>query len=108
MKIAVLTDSESAGGYRLAGLHVAIAGDATEARDALVRMVQEDAYALIAVSSELLADPYQAVKREMAGRDHPLLLAVPSPSVAGPGEGEDARAYVRRLIIATMGHEVKL
>ncbi len=108
MKIAVLVDAESAAGYRLAGLHVAIAEDATEARTVLVRMIQEDAYALIAVGSALLPDPYQAVKREMQGRDHPLLLTVPSPGVAGAGEGEDARGYVRRLIIATMGHEVKL
>ncbi len=108
MKIAVLTDSESAAGYRLAGLHVAVARDEAEARTVLAEMVQEDAYALIAVNSELLADPYQAARREMQGRDHPILLAVPPPSVAGADKGEDARAYVRRLILATMGHEVKL
>ncbi len=103
MKIAVLTDPESAAGYRLAGLHVAVARDEAEARTVLARMVQEEAYALIVVSSELLPDPYQAVKREMAGRDHPILLVV-SPF----GEGDDAKAYVRRLILATMGHEVRL
>ncbi len=108
MKIAVLADAESAVGYRLAGLDVAVAEDLAEARAKLARMVQEDAYALIAVSSALLPDPYQAVKQEMQGRDHPLLIAVPSPGVAGGGEGEDAKAYVRRLIIATLGHEVKL
>ncbi len=108
MKIAVLTDPESAAGYRLAGLHVAVAQDEAEARTVLAQMIQEDAYALIAVSSELLPDPYLAVKREMQGRSHPILLVVPSPRVAGAGETEDARAYVRRLILATMGHEVKL
>jgi V/A-type H+-transporting ATPase subunit F len=108
IKIAVLTDSESAAGYRLAGWHVGIARDTAEARTVLVRMVQEDAYALIAVSSELLPDPYQAVKREMQGRDHPLLLALPPPGVAAAGEAEDARAYVRQLIMATMGHEIRL
>jgi len=108
MKIAVLADPESAAGYRLAGLDVAVAEDLAEARTKLARMVQEDAYALIAVSSALLPDPYQAVKQEMEGRDHPLLLTVPSPGATGAGEGEDARAYVRRLIVATLGHEVKL
>ncbi len=108
MKIAVLTDSESAAGYRLAGLHVAIARDAGEARTVLGRMVQENTYALIAVSSEFLPDPYRAVKREMQGRDHPILITIPPPGAAMAGEGEDARTYVRRLIVATMGHEVKL
>ncbi len=108
MKIAALVDPESAAGYRLAGLHVAVAEDATAARAVLVRMIQENAYALIVVSSALLLDPFQAVKKEMQGRDHPLLLAVPSPGVAGAGEEEDARAYVRRLVIAAIGHEIKL
>ena len=108
MKIAVLADPESAVGYRLAGFDVAVAEDLAEARTKLARMVREDAYAFIAVSSALLPDPYQAVRQEMQGRDHPLLITVPSPGVAGGGEGEDAKAYVRRLMIATLGHEVKL
>ncbi len=108
MKIAVLTDSESAAGYRLAGLHVAIAVDATEARRVLSRMIQEDAYILIAVNEELLPDPYQAVKREMRGRNLPVLLITPSPFSAVTAREEDAEAYMRRLILSTMGHEIKL
>ncbi len=108
MKIGVLTDSESAAGYRLAGLHVTVATDAAEARKVLARMIQEETYALIAVSSGLLAEPYQAVKREMHGRDLPVLLSAPSPVAAGTGEGEDAETYMRRLIVTTMGYEIKL
>jgi V/A-type H+-transporting ATPase subunit F len=104
MKIAVVTEAESAAGYRLAGLHVVIAADAAEAREAIVRMIQEGAYTLIATSVALLPDPYQALKREIRGYDLPVLL--PVPSVAG--EGEDAEAYVRRLVRATMGYEIKL
>jgi V/A-type H+-transporting ATPase subunit F len=108
MKIAALTDPESAAGYRLAGLHVAVAADATEARKVLARMIQEGVYGLIAVSEALLPDPYQAVKREMHGRDLPVLLVTPSPFSAVTGREEDAEAYMRRLILSTMGHEIKL
>ncbi len=108
MKIAVLTDPESAAGYRLAGLHVAVAADGTEARKVLAHMIQEDAYILIAVSEALLPDPYQVVKREMRSRDLPVLLATPSPFSAVTGREEDAEAYIRRLILSTMGHEIKL
>ena len=104
MKIAVLTDTESATGYRLAGLHAAVAADETEARKVLVQMVQEGDYILIGVSETLLPDPYQAVKREMRGRDLPILLSVPS---AVTGEDKDAEAYMRRLILSTIGHEIK-
>jgi V/A-type H+-transporting ATPase subunit F len=105
VKIAVLTDPESATGYRLAGLYTAVATDATEARKVLVRMIQQGDYILIGVSETLLPDLYQVVKREMRGRDLPILLSIPSPLII---EGEEAEAYMRRLILSTMGHEIKL
>ncbi len=108
MKIGVLTDPETAAGYRLAGLTVIVAEDATGAQKALVRMIQEDTYALIAVSVALLPDPYEAVRREMRSRTLPILLSIPSPVAAGAEEGEDAEAYVRRLVVATMGYEIKI
>ncbi len=107
MKIGVVTDPESAAGYRLAGLETEVAADSAAAREALSRMVEAGAYALIAVSEALLADPYQSVRREMRGRSLPVLLAVPSPT-AETGEGGDAEAHMRRLILATIGHEIKL
>ena len=108
MKIAVVTDPESATGYRLAGLHVAVAVDAAEARKVLAHMIQDGDYILIGVSEALLPDPYQVVRREMRGRDLPVLLAMASPFSAGKGRGEDAEAFMRRLILSTMGHEIKL
>ena len=108
MKIAVLTDTESAAGYRLAGLHATVAAGAAEARKVLARMIQEDDCILIGVSGTLLPDPYQVVKREMRGRDLPILLAIASPLSAVTGRAEDAEAFMRRLILSTMGHEIKL
>ena len=108
MKIAVLTDPESAAGYRLAGLEVATAMDEKEAGEILAGLIREGTYALIAVSEALLPDPYQAVRREMRGRHLPVLLTAPSPVSALAAEGEDAEKYLRRLIIDTMGYEIKV
>ena len=105
MKIAALTDPESAAGFRLAGLQSEMAADSNEARKVLTRMVQEGDYVLIGVSETLLSDPYQAVRREMHGRDLPILLSIPSVIAA---EGKEAEAYVRQMILSTMGHEIKL
>ncbi len=108
MKIAVLTDPESAAGYRLGGLEVAVAPDPDQARELLARLVRQGDYALVVVSMTLLPDPHQAVKLEMRGRDLPILLSAPSRSRAAAGSGPEAEAYLRQLIRETMGYEIKL
>jgi V/A-type H+/Na+-transporting ATPase subunit F len=108
VKIAVLTDPESAAGYRLGGLEVALAHDQAEAREVLARLVQTGDYALVIVNLSLLPDPYQAVKRELRNRDLPVLLAAPVHRVAVTVAGEDAEAYMRQMIKETLGYEIKL
>jgi V/A-type H+/Na+-transporting ATPase subunit F len=108
MKIAVLTDQESAAGYRLGGLEVALAHDPAEAQKVLARLIQTEEYALIIVHMTLLPDPYQAVKKELRGRDLPVLLATPAHRVAVTAAGGDAEAYLRQMIRETMGYEIKL
>jgi V/A-type H+-transporting ATPase subunit F len=108
MKIAILTDPESAAGYRLAGLEVAVAVEGKEAEEVLARLIREDAYALIAVSEALLPDPHQAAGRHMRGRHLPVLLTTPSLFSALAEKGEDAQNYMRRLIIDTIGYEIKV
>ncbi len=105
LKIAALTDTESAAGYRLAGLHVAVAQDAAEARRILAQMIEEGVYALIVISEALLPDPNRTLGREMRGRDLPVLLPALSPFAV---EAEDAEEHMRQLILSTMGHEIKL
>jgi V/A-type H+-transporting ATPase subunit F len=107
VKIAVLTDAESAAGYRLGGLEVALAHDPAEAREVLARLIQTGDYALIVVNMTLLPDPYQAVKRELRGRDLPVLVSAPSHRVAVAVADEDAEAYLRDLIRETIGYEIK-
>jgi len=107
LKIAVITDPESAAGYRLGGLEVAVAQDPAEARQVLTRLVQTEDYALIVVNMTLLPDPYQAVKREMRGRDLPVLLPAAAHRSA-VAAGDDAEAFLQGLIKETMGYEIKL
>jgi V/A-type H+-transporting ATPase subunit F len=107
MKIAVLTDPNSAAGYRLGGLEVALAHDGDEARETLTRLIETDEYALIIVDMTLLPDPYQAVARLMRHRDLPVLLEAPSHRQAVMAD-DDPEAYIRRMVKDTMGYEIKL
>ncbi len=106
MKIGVLTDPETASGYRIAGLE-AVTCSPEEASRKLTEMIQSDAYALVAVDESLLADPIKATERVMRGRSAPVLLTLPNLLAAFSGGG-DAKAYMRQLVRETIGFDIKL
>lgn len=106
MKIGVLTDVETASGYRIAGLE-AVTATPAEASRQLVEMIQSDQYALIAVDESLLPDPNKAAERVMRGRSAPVLLTLPNLLAAFSGGG-DAKAYMRQLVRETIGFDIKL
>jgi V/A-type H+-transporting ATPase subunit F len=105
--MAVLTDAETATGFRLAGVDVLEASDAEGATRALEEAIRSDAFGLIAVDDGLLPDPQKALERTMRGRDLPVLLTMPSLSFAF-AENQDATAYMRRLVRDTLGFDIKL
>ncbi len=106
MKIGVLTDAETASGYRLAGLE-AVTSAPTEAAHHLAEMIQSNQYALIAVDESLLSDPNKAAERVMRGRSAPVLLTLPNLLAAFSGGG-DAKVYMRQLVRETIGFDIKL
>lgn len=106
-KMAVLTDAETATGFRLAGVEVLEADDAASATRALDAAIQAGGYGLVAVDQGLLPDPQKAVERTMRGRDLPVLLSMPSLAFAF-AEDQDATAYMRRLVRETIGFDIKL
>ena len=106
MKIGVLTDPETASGYRLAGLE-AVTSSKDEAASKLVQMIQSDQYALVAIDESLLADPNKAAERVMRGRSAPVLLTLPNLLDTFSGGG-DAKAYMRQLVRETIGFDIKL
>ena len=106
MKIGVLTDPETASGYRLAGLE-AVTSSKEEAAAKLVQMIQSDQYALVAVDESLLPDPNKATERVMRGRSAPVLLTLPNLLDTFSGGG-DAKIYMRQLVRETIGFDIKL
>lgn len=105
-RMVVLTDAETATGYRLAGVEVkeATREDAVQALEELI--VSED-YALVAVDEGLVPDPVKASERAMRGRDLPVLLSVPSLGAAF-AEGDDATRYMKELVRSAIGFDIKL
>lgn len=102
-KVAVITDTETATGFRLAGVEVREAGTPEGALD-LIRQFAAAGYGLVAVNEDLLEGTEDARNRLLRGRDLPVLVPLP-PARARLESGE---AYIARLVKEHIGFAVKL
>ncbi|MFC4640456.1 V-type ATP synthase subunit F [Deinococcus hohokamensis] len=106
-RVAVLSDAETATGYRLAGAQVIEATPETALRT-LEQAITEGGFGLIAVDTGLIPDPATATARVMRGRDLPILLPIPSLRDAFASDAVDAKAYMGKLVRDTIGFDIKL
>jgi V/A-type H+-transporting ATPase subunit F len=102
-KVAVITDAETATGFRLAGVEVREAETPQQALD-LIRELAAAGYGLLAVNEDLLHSTEEARNRLLRGRDLPLVVPLP-PARANLESGE---AYISRLVKEHIGFAVKL
>jgi V/A-type H+-transporting ATPase subunit F len=102
-KLAIITDSETATGFRLAGVEVREAATPQEALEHLRALITQD-YGLVAVNEALLQGTEDERTRLLRGRDLPIIVPFPSPEA----EIESGEAYVARLVKEHIGFYVKL
>jgi len=102
-KLGIITDSETATGFRLAGAEVREAANPQEALEHLRQFVTLD-YGLVAVNEALLEGTEEQRARLMRDRDLPIILPFPAPQA----EIESGETYVARLVKEHLGFYVKL
>jgi V/A-type H+-transporting ATPase subunit F len=102
-RLGVITDPETATGFRLAGAEVREATTPHEALEHLRYFLTLD-YGLVAVNEALLQGTADERARLMRGRDLPIIVPFPSPEV----EIESGEAYIARLVKEHIGFFVKL
>jgi V/A-type H+/Na+-transporting ATPase subunit F len=105
-RMLIVTDAETAIGFRLAGVETLESDRERVARD-LERAILGDGYGLVVVDEGLMADPVKAMERVMRGRDLPVLLPMPGLSAAFDHEA-DATRYMKELVRSAIGFDVKL
>jgi V/A-type H+-transporting ATPase subunit F len=105
-RVVILTDSETATGYRLAGVEVREA-EPDGAVAALEELIENGEYGLVVVDEGLVPDAVSATARTMRGRELPVILPVPSLSAAF-GESDDATEYMKDLVRNAIGFDIKL
>ncbi len=102
-RLSIITDPESATGFRLAGVEVREADTSAEALQHLRQLVTLD-YGLVAVNEDLLQGTADERSRLLRGRDLPIIVPFPAPKA----EIESGETYVARLVKEHIGFYVKL
>lgn len=102
-RVAVITDPETATGFRLAGVEVREATSAQAVLDHIRQLLPLD-YGLIAVNEDLLAGTEDERARLLRDRDLPIILPFPAPKQ----QMESGEAYILRLVKEHIGFYVKL
>jgi len=102
-RMAVITDPETATGFRLAGVEVREAPTPQAALEHLRMLLTLD-YGLVAVNEDLLQGTEEERARLLRDRDLPIVVPFPAPRA----QREADEAYIARLVKEHIGFYVKL
>ena len=104
-RVAVVSDSTVALGFRLAGLRPHVVGSKEAADSLLSRMREDPQWGVILVQENLMPELAAGGGRR-AGAGLPVVVPFPAPSLGrAPGEAE---AYVAELLRRAVGYRVRL
>lgn len=102
-RLGIITDPETATGFRLAGAEVQEAHTPAEALEHLRQFITLD-FGLVAVNEALLEGTADDRARLLRGRDLPIIVPFPAPQA----EIESGESYIARLVKEHIGFYVKL
>ncbi len=105
-KLVVLTDSDTADGFRLAGVDVQVADSTEMARKKLNSLIDDDSSGIIAVNEKMMAVIDERTQRKIDSIYRPIVISLPIKDRLEVGE--DHRAYLSRLIRRAIGFDITL
>ena len=102
-KFVIVTDSDRASGFRLAGAEVFEAKDATDAGTIIPPLLRQEEIGIVGMNEEymLALDPKLMDRIEKLHR--PLVISIPSKS-----KEVDRRTYIERLLKKAIGYNIVL
>ena len=105
-RLIVLTDSDSADGFRLAGVDVQVIDSAEHVSEHLNRLLDDDDSGIIAVNEQMMAGIDERTQRKIDSIYRPLVISLPLKEKLEMGE--DHRAHLARLIRRAIGFDITL
>ena len=105
-KVVVLTDPDTADGFRLAGVDVQIVESNDMARKQLNALLDDDSSGIIAVNEKMMAAIDERTQKKIDSIYRPIVISLPIKEQLEMGE--DHRAYLSRLIRRAIGFDITL
>ena len=105
-KLIVLTDSDSADGFRLAGADVDVVDSPEMTRKRLNILLDEERSGIIAVSERMMSAIDERTQKKIDSIYRPIVISLPIKEKLEVGE--DHRAYLSRLIRRAIGFDITL
>jgi V/A-type H+/Na+-transporting ATPase subunit F len=102
-KFVVVTDSDRASGFRLAGAEVIEAASAADARGLIPPLLYRDDIGIVAVNEEYMLSLDEKVMDRIEKMHRPLIIPLPSKS-----KEIDRRTYIERLLRKAIGYNIVL
>lgn len=105
-RLIVLTDSDTADGFRLSGVDVVVALSPEDARGRLNALLDDEMSGIIAVNEKMMAGIDERTQRKIDSIYRPIVISLPIKEKLEMGE--DHRAYLARLIRRAIGFDITL
>jgi V/A-type H+-transporting ATPase subunit F len=102
-KFVVVTDSDRASGFRLAGVEVLEADSPEQAKKVIPPLLFKDDIGIVAVNEEFMISLDDKLMNRIEKLARPLIIPIPSKS-----KELDRRSYIERLLRKAIGYNIVL
>ena len=100
-KLVVVTDPETASGFRLAGVDVLEASGAEEAGKIIPSLLYKDDTGIVAVSEDLMSSLDEKLLERIEKTYRPIIIPIPSGS-----KSKERSGYIERLLRRAIGYNI--
>ncbi len=102
-KFVVVTDPDSASGFRLAGVDVLEASSLDEAKKIIHLLIYKDDTGIVAISEDFMAALDEKLLDRIAKTYRPIIIPIPSRI-----KGIERTSYIERLLQRAIGYNIVL
>lgn len=107
-KVVVLTDPESADGFRLAGVDVleVAEGDRVKIKKELVGLINDDDVGVVAINDDFMNEVDEGTRARLDKLYRPIVVTIPAKTRLDVGEPRTS--YLAKMIRRAVGFDLKV